>query len=191
MIKRMVAPPAALAVSMVDAKEALRIDEDDTSRDTTITLLIEGITAEVEHETGRAFVNRAMRVTLNRFPPAICLSAPTLSVEAVTYRAPNGAAQTLPPADYYLDKESAPGYIVPGRGKAWPATEDFLNAVTVDYTAGYGADHTAVPKEVRAYILAKLQVQFEATAGAGTTVTKPFNVEYLDRLLDRLRTYSL
>jgi len=170
---------------MAEAKQVLRIEEDDTSLDITIGIWIKGITAEAETQTHRAFVNRRMRVTLDAFPDAIQLSSPTFSVEAVRYLDPDGVERTMHPADYYVDKITEPGYIVPARGKSWPATEAHVNAVTVDYTAGYGPTAATVPDEVRTYIQAKLQVQFEPAAGGGT-VGKPFNVEYLDRMLDGL-----
>ncbi|HBZ06334.1 MAG TPA: hypothetical protein DEP03_08105 [Massilia sp.] len=186
MSKEQVSAPVALALTMAEAKQALRIEEDDTSLDITIGIWIKGITVEAETQTHRCFVNRGMRLTLDEFPDAIQLSAPTFSVEAVRYLDQNGIEQTMHPADYYVDKVTKPGYIVPARGKTWPATEAHVNAVTVDYTAGYGPTAATIPDEVRTYILAKLQVQFETAVGGGSPVGKPFNVEYLDRLLDSL-----
>jgi uncharacterized phiE125 gp8 family phage protein len=189
MSTRLIAPPAALAVSMEAARETLRVDDD--SLDMTIEQCIKGITIEAEHATGRAFVNRSYRLTLDEFPDAVRLPhAPTFSVESISFIDVAGELQVLDPADYYVDKETEPGYIVPGRGKRWPATLDQVNAVRVDYTAGYGPDDTTVPDSMKTYILAKLQVQFEIQAGAGSVVSKPFNVEYLDRLLDHLRVYG-
>lgn len=188
MTTRQIAAPAALAVSLAKARETLRLD--DETLDATLMLNIKGITSEAEHATGRAFVHRQCRVTLDSFPDAIRLAhAPTSSVESVQFLDAAGQLQTLDPADYFVDKVTEPGYIVPARGKAWPATADQPNAVTVNYTAGYGADDTAVPDAAKSYILAKLQVQLEPP-GAGASVAKPFNVEYLDRLLDSLRVYG-
>ncbi|KQQ89923.1 hypothetical protein ASF77_23380 [Massilia sp. Leaf139] len=190
--------PAALAVTMAIAKQALRIDEDDTSLDMMIGIWIAGITAEAEKQTHRAFVNRGMRITLDAFPDAIKLSAPTFSVEAVRFLDPDGVERTLDPADYYVDKVTVPAYIVPARGKAWPATEGHVNAVTVEYTAGYGPGADTVPQEVQMYILAKLQVQFESSTrihgriwarrryrSAGSTDVHPGEVTGAIRKLDR------
>lgn len=191
MTTQRISAPVALAVSMAEAKKALRIEDDDITLDTSIAIWIAGITAEAEHHTRRAFVNRAMRATLDRFPDAIKLSAPTFSVESVRFVDTGGMTRTLDPADYYVDRVTVPGYIVPARGKAWPATDTYLNTVMVDYTAGYGTSDADVPSEVRMYILAKLQVQFETSVGAGSPVGQPFNVAYLDRLLDGLVVYGL
>ena len=164
MSKEQTSPPVALALTMADARKALRIEEDDTSLDTMIEIWVAGITAEAETQTRRAFVNRGMRVTLDAFPDAIQLSAPTFSVEAVRYLDPDGVDRTLAPADYYVDKVTTPGYIVPARGRAWPATEAHVNAVTVDYTAGYGPTAATVPDTVRLYILARLTEMFDPAA---------------------------
>lgn len=184
-----VAPPVEMAVSLAVAKDTLRIDKDDTSFDALLPIWIAGITSEAEHQTGQVFVNRPMRLTLDRFPDSIRLSAPTFSVESLQFLDPYDEWQTLDPADYYVDRVTKPGYIVPARGRAWPATAPSFHAVVVDYTAGWGIDTTAVPQAVRMYVLAKLQVQFNIEIGANAVVSKPFNVQYLDRLLDPLRMW--
>jgi len=164
MSKEKTSAPVALALTMAEAKQALRIEEDDTALDTMIGIWIKGITVEAETQTHRCFVNRGMRVTLDSFPDAIQLSAPTFSVEAVRYLDPDGVMCTLDPADYYVDKVTTPGYVVPARGKAWPATEARVNAVSVDYTAGYGPTAATVPDDVRLYILARLTEMFDPAA---------------------------
>jgi uncharacterized phiE125 gp8 family phage protein len=183
-----VSPPAALAVSLATAKDQLRIEQDDTAFDALLTLWIEGITAsEAEHVTGRAFVNRPMRVALDSFPDAIRLAAPAYSVESVKYLDPDGVEKTLDPADYYADKVTEPGYIVPASGKAWPATAVQVNTVTVDFTAGYGPDGSTVPKAAQLYILARLSEQWDpATKEFKETVTSSF----VKGLLDQLKVYA-
>jgi len=164
MSKEKTSAPTALALTMAEAKQALRIEEDDTSLDVMIGIWVAGITAEAEAQTHRAFVNRGMRVTLDAFPDAIKLSAPTFSVEAVRYLDPDGVSRTLNPADYYVDRVTIPGYVVPARGTSWPATEAHVNAVSVDYTAGYGPTAATVPDEVRLYVLARLSELFDPAA---------------------------
>jgi len=164
MSKEQTSEPVALALTMAEAKQALRIEEDDTSLDMMIGIWIAGITAEAEAQTHCAFVNRGMRVTLDEFPDAVKLSAPTFSVESVSFLDPDGVMRTLAPADFYVDRVTVPGYIVPARGKAWPVTEVHVNAVSVDYTAGYGPTAATVPPAVRLYILARLSELFDPAA---------------------------
>ena len=181
-----ISPPAALAVSIADAKVQLRIEQDETAFDTQLAIWIAGITAEAEHETNRKFVNRPMRVTLDQFPDAIRLAAPTFSVESVRFVDTAGVEQTLDPVDYYTDKVTKPGYVVPASGRAWPATSRRLNVVMVDFTAGHGPDETTTPAAARLYILARLVELWD-------TATKEFKEtvrsNFTKRLLDSLKVY--
>lgn len=178
--------PIALAVTLDEAKESLRIDADDTALDNLISIWIQGVAAEAEHTAGCCFVNRPMRVTLDKFPDAIRLASPTTSVEGLRFVDVNGQSQTLDPADYFVDKVSRPGYIVPASGCAWPATFARVNAVSVDFTAGHGTDSASTPDCARLYILARLAEQWEPS-------TKDFKAtsqsQYITRLLDPIKVY--
>jgi uncharacterized phiE125 gp8 family phage protein len=187
MTTRQVSPPAAMAVALADAKDALRIDQDDTAFDAQIAIWVAGITKEAEHYTQRAFVNRPMRVTLDSFPDAIRLSAPTFSVESVKFIDLNGVEQTLDPADYDDDTVSEPGWIVPAPGRSWPATAGRIKAVIIDYTAGYGPDATTTPEDARLYILARLVEQWDPVIKELKATVKS---SFTDRLLDGLKVYG-
>jgi uncharacterized phiE125 gp8 family phage protein len=185
MTMQQVGAPPAMAVTLAEAKEALRIDADDMSLDILIGLWIQGVTAEAEHTTGCCFVNRPMRVTLDAFSGAVRLAAPTYSVESVSFRDVAGALQVLDPQDYFVDKVSRPGYVVPAAGRSWPSTRD-INAVVVDFTAGFGRDASATPDCARLYIVARLIEQWEPS-------TKDFKAtsqsQYITRLLDPIKVY--
>jgi uncharacterized phiE125 gp8 family phage protein len=187
MTTRQIASPVLMAVTLADAKATLRIDADETAFDAQLGIWIAGITGEAEHATGRAFINRPMRVTLDRFDDAIRLSAPTFSVESVGFVDVAGKAQLLDPADYYADTITEPGYVVPASGRAWPATAARLNTVTVDYTAGYGPDATTTPDAAKLYILARLMEQWDPLVKEfKETVRSNFS----GRLLDSLKVYG-
>lgn len=178
---KMIIPPAALAVSLDDARTSARVDGEE--HDAELRLVVEAYTREAEHETGRAFVERTYRLTLDAFPAAIRLDKPPiLTVAHVKFFDEAGVQRTLDPQDYLLDAESEPGFLVPGPGRGWPATQARVNAVEVVYTCGYGADDAAVPANAKGYILGRVSEHF---APAGT----PKN-EFLGKLLDELRVYS-
>ena len=186
MTTKQVTPPAALAVSLADAKLSLR--EDGTDKDILITAWIQGITAFAEHYTGRSFAPRPMRVTLDKFPMvdggpgAICLDgSPIASVESVAFLDAAGVQQTLDPADYIIDFESEPGWIVPAPGLDWPATFDRIGAVTVNYTAG-----AEIPHALRLYVLAKLSEEFDKPDAKRGTIGPSF----IDNLLNCLKVYG-
>ena len=130
MTTRSITPPAGLAVSLVAAKETLRIMQADTSLDVSISLCIKAIIADTEHQLERSLINQGWRLTLDEFPDALRLDYPPLvSVQSVTYYDVDNVLQTLDPADYLVDAVTEPGYIVPARGKSWPATCDRINEI--------------------------------------------------------------
>lgn len=179
--------PVNLAVSMALAKETLRIAPSDTSLDATIELVLKGIIRQTEHELNRSLISQGWTLTLDSFPDALRLDNPPLiSVQSISYYDEDDALQTLDPADYYVDAVTEPGYVVPGSGKAWPSTFSRVNALTVNYTAGYGTTHESVPANIRGYILVRLQEQFDPT---GREFKETAQSKYAARLLDEARVY--
>lgn len=185
-----ITPAAGMIVSLEAAKLSLKEDSDD--KDSLVTAWILGIEAYVEHYTGRAFVPRGMRLSLDAFPVnergssgVIFLDhPPTSSVESINYLDADGATQVLDPQDYVVDLKSEPACIVIGAGKAWPTTLDRIHAVWVDFTAGYG---NGMPRGVELFALAKLSEQFDpAIRMEKDTVQSSF----IDRLLDHLKVYG-
>jgi uncharacterized phiE125 gp8 family phage protein len=173
--------PVEMAVSLDDARISARANG--TDLDGQIEIAVRAITVDAETETRRAIINRTHRITLDTFPAAIRIpQSPVVSALSVKYLDLNGVEQTLDPADYYLDRASEPGYIVPAYGKAWPSTFGRINAVTADVVCGYGPDHTTTPAAFKGYILARVQERF-APAG---TAESPF----LIRGLDSLKVYA-
>lgn len=184
MTARLIVPPAALAVDLGLARDCLRVDG--TDQDAQIISLIKGITIDAEHLTGRAFIYQDWRVTLDAFPIDFRLPrAPLAEVLSLKYYDTNNVLQTLHPADYDADTVTEPGYVVPADGKAWPATRNRINAVMVDYRAGYGADHTSVPENIKAYILGVLAVRFDPPATGAED-----QIKNLSGLLDASMVYG-
>lgn len=180
MTDRLVTPAVNMAVSIDDARVAARIDGVD--RDAEIELVVRSITEDAEHICGRAFISQTWRVTLDAFPDAIKLPMPpAASVLSVRYLDEYGLEQALSPADYYLDKVTEPGYLIPSSGRAWPATAAQINAVNVDVVCGFGADESFVPSAIKGYILAKVAEHFLPTMPKS---------EYVIRSLDRWKIYQ-
>ena len=179
MSTRLISQPVGLAVSMADAQLAARVDVDEEGKsplDPEIVRAIRTYTAEVETLTKRAVVQQIWRTTLDRFDATIMLNkSRVLQIDHVKFYDAAGVQRTLDPEDYELDAESEPGYLVPAPSKAWPATANRINAVEVQYKAGYGPDDTAVPDGIKGFILARIAEHFE-TGG------QPKN-EFVKRLL--------
>jgi uncharacterized phiE125 gp8 family phage protein len=176
-------PPVNMAVSLGAARTAARLDS--TELDTQLEIDVRAFTSEAEHKTGRAIIDQTHRVALDAFPRGVhggpgAIQLPVSPVQSVviTFRDPDGQWQTLDPADYELDNENAPSFVVPAPGKSWPATQARINAVRVDALCGYGPDDTTTPDGFKAYILGKV-----AEKHTGTAATE------LDGLLDQYRVY--
>lgn len=142
-------------VTAAEAKAHMRILNADD--DTYIEGLITAARQHAEHYTERAFVTQTWTLKLDRFPDYfgdIRLPKPLLiSVSSITYVDLDGTTQTLSSALYEVDAQSQPARIRPAYGQSWPTTRDQFNAVTITYTAGYGAAATAVPKAIKQAIM--------------------------------------
>ena len=136
--------PTAEPVTLQECKDWLRVDlaDDDGLLSALLTM------ARESHEdfTQRAYITQTWVLTLDRFPAFIRLwRCPVLAISSVTYVDENGATQTLAGAKYTLDNKSEPARLVPAYNEVWPTTRDVPNAVTVTFTAGYGASADDVP----------------------------------------------
>jgi len=180
MAHRVITPPATMVVSLAAARTAARVNG--TALDDEINIAVGNATTEAEHYTGRAFVNRTYRITLDRFCGDIEIPAsPVVSVVNFVYSDADGALQELDPADFRFDTAREPSYIVPAFGKAWPAVGGNIESVKVDVICGYGPDETTVPDAVKAYVLARVREQY---APPGTPQSP-----WLKAGLDALKVY--
>jgi uncharacterized phiE125 gp8 family phage protein len=182
MTEKLKTPPSQMAVTIEDARASLRTDGIDL--DPQISIWVQGITATLEHEIGQKVMPQTWLWVGDAFPDAIRLSHPVRSVSAVRYRDATGAEQTLDPADYLLDVQRYQSWLVPAAGKAWPATFDQVNAVSVEVVCGMAADAAelaTVAPNVRTFILARLIETFDpASRPEKDTVQSGFVCQLLD-----------
>lgn len=135
--------PAVEPISLSDAK-SFWLKEDLTTNDSTIPILIQAAREMVEEFTQRSLITQTRQIKLDCFPVHFIdlMYAPVQSV-AITYYDDSDSITTLPTADYYVDLSSHIPRLMPA--DAWPGSYDRLNAVTVEYVAGYGDASTDVP----------------------------------------------
>lgn len=149
-----------------------------TDHDTRITTLITALRMEAEQITGRSLATSTWQIKLDAFPYEIRLLWPEIvSVESVQYIDTAGATQTLSSSLYVVDTHSEPGWILPAADTDWPDTYDTANAVTVNYTAGYGATS---PDALKLWMAARIRAEIDGDASANSR---------LDGLLDHLKVY--
>lgn len=157
--RALITAPTAEPFDLDAAKSHLRVTDD--GEDTLITSLITAAREHAEAFTERAFVEQTWETYYDSFPACIELPLPNLiSVESIKYLDTNGDEQTVTASDYVVDDKRKPGRIFLAQNASWPSTYDQVNAVTVQFKAGYG-DDTAVPETIKAAIKLILGHLFE------------------------------
>lgn len=140
--------PLYYPVLLQDVKDYLKVTNEDT--DAEITGLIASATKSAETFCNRPFIQREFTETFDYFPACIRPEkCPIISVTSIEYV--DQDAQTQNYTTYQLDKGSKfiQGRIIPNNDSYWPSTKSVLNAVTLKYEAGYGADWNTVPEDVK------------------------------------------
>jgi len=139
-------------VSLVEAKQHLNIDNDFLLDDDLITGFIGSARLLVEGFLSRALVTQTWELRLDMFPfhRQIMLPRPRLqAVNSITYYDSSNTSTTLTASVYQVDIYAEPGYIVLASGQSWPVTYDRINALLIEYDAGYGDNAVDVPESIR------------------------------------------
>lgn len=141
------------ALSLSTAKAHLRVDGSDD--DTLIAALVASAEQLAEHLTGRTLITRSRSHLVSGFGDRIRLpGAPVASITSVKYLDTTGAEVTLSNTLYALESGTDWPSVVPVVGATWPAVQPGrADAVRIAYSAGYGADDTAVPSAIKQWML--------------------------------------
>lgn len=138
-----VTAPTEEPITLAEAKAQLRVTH--AHEDALITDLITAAREIIEQRTWRQLITATLMLRLDRFPAGreIILPRPRLvSVASIQYLS-SGVWVTLDAGRYTVDPQSEPGRVsVDSAG--WPTADETLNAVRIQFTAGYGAA-AAVP----------------------------------------------
>lgn len=147
--------PATEPVSLAEGKLHLKMD-DTTADDALISGHIAAARVWAENETGRSFVNTIFTLYLDAFPdasgPIVVPRSPLVSVTHIKYYDTDGVLQTLSSSAYILNTAALKGEVHLAYGESWPSTQARVNAVEMRFTAGYGADATAVAENIKSAI---------------------------------------
>lgn len=175
--------PAREPLSIEDAKEHLRIDQND--EDVWLLDAIKAVRQRAEGMLGRALISQTLEVALSGWPATrvIALPRPPLvSVTSVKYFNEADAEATLAASNYIVDTRTTPGRLVLKSTMSWPATVlREVNGVIIRYVAGYGELASDVPAEIRAALKLWLGEMYEnrENSAAGGLVTVPNAAEKL------------
>jgi uncharacterized phiE125 gp8 family phage protein len=140
--------------NIADAGLGVGCPTQNTTADPALIGLMVAAREVAEVWLNRTLITTQWRLTLDYFPrwplDVIWLPRPNLiSVESITYRNWIGAVQTLDVAVYSVDTASLPGRITRNYAQIFPPTLPQHNAVTVDFTAGYGATRDKIPQAIK------------------------------------------
>lgn len=185
MTLKLIQGPAVEPVTLAEAKAAARVDG--TEFDALIPGLITSARRAAEQYLERALVTQTWERVLDAFPELeLELGWPRVQgIVSVSYINTAGNTVNLDPADYVLDADTMPGWVLPSAGMSWPDTYDTVNAVRVRFLAGYGEDGASVPEEIKHWIKAHVALWLRQVEAASDKPMTP--VPFLQSLLDRER----
>lgn len=162
-------PPAVEPVTLAQAKARLRVDHSD--EDDLISDLIAAARGRFERIAGVALITRRIRERLDDWRSPRRLSscgrafalglAPVSSVVSVTTYDRDGAAEIWDAADYRLDVAGIRPRLALVADAAWPAPGRVVGGLAIEYDAGFGADPSAVPADMREALLAMIGGNYE------------------------------
>ena len=178
---RLVTPPAVEPVSVNEAKQHLRLEDEDGDDAALLAGLIRSVREFAERFLGRALITQTYLATLDAWPTnhrvegqwwdgtrdgavselsradrAIELPRPPLqSIELIRTFDDVDQATTFASSNYLVDAISQPGRVVLRNGVAPPVALRAANAIEIQFKAGYGDDPQSVPEAIR---LGMLQV---------------------------------
>jgi uncharacterized phiE125 gp8 family phage protein len=190
MTLKLITAPATEPVTLAEAKVHCRCGDDE---DALLGVLIQAAREQAEHQLGRALITQTWERVIDAFPlvEVELGMPPVVSVVSVKYIDEAGVEQTMDAADYSLDTDTQPGWVLPAVDTEWPDTLDTANAVRVRFTCGYGAA-AAVPAAIKSWMLLRIgtlyKMREEVVVGVSVA---DIPGGYVDRLLDPYRTWGV
>jgi uncharacterized phiE125 gp8 family phage protein len=144
--------PTAAVLSPADMRAHLRLDS--TDQDTLLAGLIGAATLSCESEAAVQCVTATWKMHLpGWWGDSLELPrSPLQAVASVEYVDAAGDTQTLASSNYQVVTEALVGRIHAADGASFPTLGDVAQAVTITFTAGWGAAASSVPDDVRHFI---------------------------------------
>lgn len=161
----LVTPPAGLPVSLAEAKNLLKIDDDLTEDDALVTGLIASATEFAEIFQSRKLMTQTWELCLPFFPSCQQIELPYPPLQSVTWIKYvdyyDGTTQTWDPSLYEVSHKGVCGFIRPVIGQSFPIAKDTLEAVTIRFVCGYGDNQADVPEVTRLAIQMHVKLLYD------------------------------
>lgn len=203
MALRILQQPTKEPVTVASVKQRLLIDHDED--DNVIAALITAAREKIESWEWRTHMPKVYLLSADSFPryrsnwidgfadyngynwfhnktPIWLPYPPLISIDVIRYIL-DGVTITMPPSDYMVDNQSEPGRVAPV--DCWPCTDCVLNAVEIEYTAGY-AEPCDVPRSTQVAITEIVRRSYGPTADCDGNLSASIAVpDWLDILLNK------
>ena len=147
---------ATTPVTLAEVKAHLRIDPADTSQDDELTLFINAATKFGEKYTGREFINKTFRTFRDCFDPCgfEIRRSRLQSVIDIKYLDSDSVQQTVDSSGYFNTFSNDFAEIKLNPAQQWPSDVlDRVQAIEIEFVAGYGATSADVPDSIRSALL--------------------------------------
>jgi len=142
--------PTIEPLTVADGRKQVEIPASNATHNTYLSILIQAAREKIENVTGRAFIEQTFKLALDLFPETVIAipRPPLLSIESIKYIDDAGVEQTLSNSLFRVGKLSSPGRVMPIFSEVWPVTQNVIEAVVIEFKAGYGTDASTVPNKV-------------------------------------------
>lgn len=140
-------------ITSTELKAHLRIDH--TDEDTMIASMITTARRMAEEYCHRTFITSTWKAYMRDWPKGSEIRLPmgkTISIVGVDYAVSAAHDTEVSSSDYYTGLETEIAILYPK--DEWPETDDEIpNGIEIEYTAGYGANASDVPQDIKNAIL--------------------------------------
>lgn len=154
--------PALPVLTTDEAKTYLKVTG--SQEDTLIGNIVKAMRLLAERYLAQAFITQTIEEVFDHWPPDGVLKlavGPVQSVSSITYVDTDGNSQVWGASNYVVDTHSIEARITPAYGQTWPSARGQINAITIEYVAGYGAAVTDVPEAIRQAILSAVADKYD------------------------------
>lgn len=154
MAVKIITAPAVEPLDLAQVKPYLRNPE---GQDDVIDSFISAARRHVEKKVGRSLITQTLEFVADAWPEASfdIPRGPLQSVTSIKWKDDAAVESTVAAADYIVNiDDERNGFIHLASAASWPSGSLYASSpIRVRYVAGYGADGTAVPDEMRLAML--------------------------------------
>ncbi|RXZ42706.1 head-tail connector protein [Crenobacter cavernae] len=144
---------AAAVLSLDDIKQQCRIEPDDTFEDALLQQMERAAVRACEGKLGGPLLNATYREALSGFPAVDWLHPAITRPHTISAITLKQDGQTVPWTDYQTVLEDNESRLKIAPRERWPKVDRALDAVVIDFTAGFGDSATAVPEDIKQWLL--------------------------------------